>query len=101
MKKELAYICALTVAFSTMLAGCGEMRGTPGETTAPTNTPAATIIPETAMPKPEDGIVNDKDGIITENDNGEIRTGENSMDNTKSGAGKSASPSGATGSAVR
>ena len=70
MKKSMVYVIALTLAFSTLLAGCGDMRGTDGTPTAPTATPLQTMIPETMTPNPEDGIVNDRDGIITDNDNG-------------------------------
>ena len=70
MKKTMVYVLALTLAFSTFLAGCGEMRGTDGRTTAPTATPQQTMIPETMMPNPEDGVVRDNDGIITDGDSG-------------------------------
>ena len=63
MKKTMIYILALTLAFSTLLAGCGEMRD---DKTPPAETPQATILPETMMPDPADGEVRDRDGIITE-----------------------------------
>ena len=70
MKKAMVYIIALTLAFSALLAGCGEIQRTDRETTSPTATPKITSAPESMMPDPEDGVVRDEDGIITEEDNG-------------------------------
>ena len=72
MKKAMVYMIALTLAFSTMLAGCGEMRGTDKGTPTPTPTisPDVTFPTETMMPNPEDGEVRDRDGIITDGDSG-------------------------------
>ena len=70
MKKAMVYVIALTLALSALLAGCGETRRTDGEATAPTATPQQTMVPESMMPNPEDGIVRDGDGIITDGDTG-------------------------------
>ena len=70
MKKAMIYILAFTLAFSALLSGCGEIRGRGGDKTAPTETPEATILPETMMPDPADGEVRDSDGIITDGDSG-------------------------------
>ena len=70
MKKAMIYIIALTLAFSALLAGCGEIRGRGDDKTAPAETPEATILPETMMPDPADGEVRDRDGIITDGDSG-------------------------------
>ena len=43
---------ALTLAFSTLLAGCGEVRD---DKTPSAETPQATILPETMMPDPAAG----------------------------------------------
>ena len=91
MKKAMVYIVALTMAFSAMLAGCGEMRGTDGNTTAPTATPKVTASPETLMPDPADGVVEDRDGIITEKDNEKTADGKRTDGTASSGAGSSAS----------
>ncbi len=69
MKKTMIYILALTLAFSTLLAGCGEVRD---DKTPPAETPQATILPETMMPDPADGEVRDRDGIITDGNNGNV-----------------------------
>lgn len=90
MKKAMVYLLALTLAFSTMLAGCGEMRGTDGNTAKPTEPPQATVVPETMMPNPEDGVVRDRDGIITDRDTDGSRTGTTPLtpeNNENSGAG--------------
>ncbi len=107
MKKAMVYILAVSVACMTLLAGCGDNRGVPGETAAPINSPSVTLVPETAMPNPENGVVNDRDGIITDGDSGsangagEIRTGENKMD-TGSGAGTNGkSSAGSAGTGMR
>ena len=70
MKKAMIYILALTLAFSTLLAGCGEMRGTNNDKTPPSETPETTVLPETMMPDPADGEIRDSDGIITDGDSG-------------------------------
>ena len=70
MKKAMVYILALTMAFTALLSGCGEMRGTDGSAVNPTAAPKVTVVPETMMPDPADGVVEDRDGIITEQDNG-------------------------------
>ena len=75
MKKTMVYVIALTLALSTFLAGCGEMRGSDDRSTLPSATPQQTLLPETMMPDPEDGVVRDNDGIITDNDTGST-TGE-------------------------
>ena len=101
MKKAMVYVLALTLAFSALLAGCGEIRGTDGKTTMPTSTPQQTGFPETMMPNAEDGVVNDRDGIITDGDNGtvnrdeQIHTGENQM-RTGTGAGTGGTGNGYT-----
>ncbi len=87
MKKAMIYICALTLAFSTLLAGCGEMRD---DKTPPAETPEATILPETMMPDPEDGIVRDSDGIITDGDSGTTEE-RRTTDLPKSAAGTAGS----------
>ncbi len=71
MKKAMIYILAFTLAFSTLLTGCGEIRGR-DDKNAPAETPEATILPETMMPDPADGEVRDRDGIITEGDSGSV-----------------------------
>ena len=73
MKRAMVYLLAFTLAFSTMLAGCGEMGGT--DTARPTPTPEVTVLPETAMPDPADGEVRDSDGIITDGDTGAVNGG--------------------------
>ena len=70
MKKTMVYVIALTLVLSTFLAGCGEMRGSDDRSTLPSATPQQTLLPETMMPNPEDGVVRDNDGIITDNDTG-------------------------------
>jgi len=74
MKKAMVYICALTLALSALLTGCGEMRRTDGGATQPTATPDVTVLPESMMPDVADGEVRDRDGIITEGDNGSAST---------------------------
>ena len=90
MKKAMVYILALTLAFSTLLAGCGEMGGTNRDKNAPAKTPQATILPETMMPDPADGEVRDSDGIITDNDSGskDGQTSPASSGGSKSETGK-------------
>lgn len=91
MKKAMIYICALTLAFSALLSGCGEMRRTDGGTTQPTATPEATVLPETLMPDIADGEVRDRDGIITDGDSGnassmpEIGTGNRTAGSNDAG----------------
>ena len=95
MKKAMVYICALTLAFSALLSGCGEMRRTDGGTTQPTATPDVTVLPESMMPDVADGEVRDRDGIITEGDKGNAST----MPKTGAGtdaAGKTAAGTTAT-----
>lgn len=72
MKRAMVYLLALTLAFSTMLAGCGEMRGTDADHTRPAETPAPTVLPETVVPDPADGEIRDSDGIITDGDSGAV-----------------------------
>ena len=90
MKKAMIYICALTLAFSALLAGCGETRRTDGDAAKPTATPKLTILPETMMPDVEDGEVRDRDGIITDNDSG------NGSNERGKGIGNSAAGNGVT-----
>ena len=82
MKKAMVYLLALTLAFSTMLAGCGEMRGTNTDTDRPAGTPAPTVLPETATPDPADGEVRDRDGIITDGDTGAVNEGGTALPKT-------------------
>ena len=96
MKKSMVYVIALTLAFSTFLAGCGEMNGTNG-VTKPTEKPLETILPETMMPKPEDGVVNDTDGIITDSDNGTVTETSPKMPSSTLNPGNGAPASGAAG----
>ena len=70
MKKTMVYVIALALSLTALLSGCGEMRGKDGSPTGPTAAPTQTILPETIMPDPEDGIVRDSDGIITDGDSG-------------------------------
>ena len=70
MKKAMVYICALSLALSALLAGCGETRRTDSNVATPTPTPEVTLLPESMMPDAADGQVRDRDGIITEGDNG-------------------------------
>ncbi len=98
MKKAMIYICALTLAFSTLLAGCGEMRD---DKTPPAETPQATILPETMMPDPADGEVRDSDGIITDDDSGNGKTeapaAPDSTIKPETGTGKQTTGTKATG----
>ena len=90
MKKTMVYILALSMAFSMLLAGCGEKQK---EQPNPTTTPALTDQPTTMMPDPDDGSVNDDDGIITDNDNGPLdsddpgRAGVNDLEDDVKKAG--------------
>jgi len=72
MKRGMVFVTALALAATVLFAGCGEMRGTDGNTVPPTGTPAQTMLPETMMPDPEDGVVRDRDGIITDGDSGTV-----------------------------
>ena len=72
MKKAMVYICALSLALSALLAGCGETHRTDDGAAAPTPTPEGTVLPESMMPDAADGEVRDRDGIITEGDNGNV-----------------------------
>lgn len=76
MKRTMVYVLALTLAFSTLLAGCGEMtNGKDGKTGTPTAAPQQTVVPGTVTPDPADGVVRDQDGIITDGDTGSPATG--------------------------
>lgn len=86
MKKAMVYVIALSLSLTALLTGCGEMRGTDGRTSSPTATPAQTVLPETMMPDPEDGVVRDSDGIITDGDSG-TTDGNRTDDAQKYGAG--------------
>lgn len=109
MKKATVYILALILIMCVLLAGCGENL-TNRKGTSATEAPKATVLPETMMPDPGDGVVNDEDGIITDDDtgtdpeDGEIRTGDNDMENRTAAAreneknGSAASGNGMTGS---
>ena len=94
MKKAMVYILALTVAFSAMLTGCGEMGGTGSDTPAPTETPQIS-----ATPDPSDGIVRDEDGLITEEDSGVNADKEQTepKSSTKSAMDKGKLTTGSTG----
>ncbi len=70
MKSAMVYVLALSILFSALLSGCGEMRGTKGKSGVPTATPAQTLLPD-----PEDGEVRDRDGIITDEDSGALPGG--------------------------
>lgn len=70
MKKTMVWILALTLAFSALLSGCGDMRKPAGDKTTPSAAPQHTAMPDITTPDPQDGIVKDDDGIITENDSG-------------------------------
>ena len=70
MKKAMVYICALSLALSALLAGCGETRRTDGGAATPTPAPEVTVLPENMMPEVADGEVRDRDGIITDGDTG-------------------------------
>ena len=75
MKRTMVYVLALTLAFSTLLAGCGEMNNAKdGKTGMPTATPQQTATPGTMTPDPADGVVRDQDGIITDGDTGSPAT---------------------------
>ena len=75
MKRTMVFVLALTLAFSTLLAGCGEMNNAKdGKTGMPTATPQQTAAPGTVTPDPADGVVRDKDGIITDGDTGNPAT---------------------------
>ncbi len=78
MKKGMIYVAALTLCIAIALAGCGEMRSTDGGAVPPTSTPVQTMLPETMMPQPEDGVVRDRDGIITDGDSGTVSDGAES-----------------------
>ena len=99
MKKTMVYVIALTLAFTTLLAGCGEMRGTDGTPATPSATPMQTSLPETMMPNPEDGVVNDRDGIITDNDNGNVTEKPATVPDTTMNPGSMAPATGGTGAA--
>ena len=104
MKRAMVYLLALTLAFSAMLAGCGEMRGTGTDSVRPTETPAPTVLPETVMPDPADGEVRDRDGIITDGDSGMVNGGDTALPKTTADpAGKSKLIAGntATGTTAR
>ncbi len=76
MKRTMVYVLALTLAFSTLLAGCGERNNAKdGKTGMPTTTPQQTAAPGTMTPDPADGVVRDQDGIITDGDTGSPATG--------------------------
>ena len=100
MKKAMIYILALTLAFSALLTGCGEIRGR-DDKTAPAETPEATILPETMMPDPADGEVRDSDGIITDDDSGNGKTeapaAPDSTIKPETGTGKQTTGTKATG----
>ena len=80
MKKTMVYILALSLALTMLMAGCGER--TDNKTDAvPTQTPLPqnTVLPETMMPDPEDGVVDDVDGVITETEK-EIQNEKNRIE---------------------
>ena len=90
MKRGMIFVTALALTAALLFSGCGEMRGTDGNALPPTATPAQTMLPETMMPDPEDGVVRDRDGIITDDDNasGSSRLPESSA-KPNAGTGKS------------
>ena len=69
---------ALALTAALLFSGCGEMRGTDGNALPPSETPTQTMLPETMMPDPEDGVVRDRDGIITDGDSGTVTEGTGS-----------------------
>ena len=77
MKRKI-YSAIMITAACLALAGCGEMRSTDGGAVPPTSTPVQTMLPETMMPQPEDGVVRDRDGIITDSDSGTVSDGAES-----------------------
>ena len=85
MRKAMVYILALTLAFSTLLAGCGE-NTKDRDGTKETQKPQTSAAPETMMPDPEDGVVKDDDGIITDGDTGSV-TDDNVLNNDGSREG--------------
>ena len=78
MKRGMIFVTALALTAALLFSGCGEMRGTDGNALPPTATPAQTMLPETMMPDPQDGVVRDRDGIITDGDSGKVTGGTGS-----------------------
>ena len=99
MKKAMVYILALTVACSALLTGCGELRGTGSDTSAPEETPQTSAGSETMTPDPKDGVVRDEDGLITEKDSGSATESGKETPRTLEGtaAGKRKLTTGTTG----
>ena len=68
MKRSIAILIAAAL-LTLLLTGCGEtVAERPSDTALPG--PETTLLPESMMPDPEDGLVNDQDGIIEPGDNG-------------------------------
>ena len=62
MKRSMALFLAAAL-LALLLTGCGELRTDKPDATA-TPGPEITVIPESMMPKPEDGVVTDGNGVI-------------------------------------
>ena len=88
MKRTIAILLA-AVLLTALLCGCGEMT-TPPPTVSATPIPEVTPIPESMMPKPEDGVVNDGDGIIEPSDNGTGNVTDNTSNPARSSTANSA-----------
>lgn len=89
MKKAMVYILALTLAFTTVLSGCGENSMNRTEKPAGSK-PETTVAPEQLMPDPEDGVVSDHDGIITDGDTGSKPDSGKPAETGETDAGKTA-----------
>ena len=100
MKKTMVYVLALTLAFSALLSGCGDMRRPEGSKATPTAAPQQTVQPGTMTPDPKDGVVRDDDGIITKEDSGNVtEKGTAKEPEGKAGVGGEKPASGQTGTA--
>lgn len=102
MKKAMVYMIALTLAFSALLAGCGDMRGSDKETPTHTISPDVTAPVESMMPDPADGEVRDRDGIITDGDSGgNTATKPETKRDAAPGAGTGSTANGSAPSTIR